>query len=80
MDTVNAISLEVFERAVIQARAEKSFWQKYRWYIIGGLAALPPQILLGWWYLRRRKAKKAALKRSEEETALGPYSNVERHR
>ncbi|PVH81025.1 hypothetical protein DL98DRAFT_514934 [Cadophora sp. DSE1049] len=80
METLNAISLAVVERALIQARAEKSFWQKYRWYIIGGLAAMPPQAALGWWYLRRRKAKKAALKRSEEETGLGPYSNMEGQR
>ncbi|KAG4432113.1 hypothetical protein IFR05_012412 [Cadophora sp. M221] len=76
MDTINTISAVVFERAILQARDEKSFWDKYKWYIIGGLAALPPQIGLGWWYLRRRKAKKAALKRAEEETGLGPYSNM----
>tara|TARA_R110002060_G_scaffold74444_2_gene83681 strand:+ start:2176 stop:2325 length:150 start_codon:yes stop_codon:yes gene_type:complete len=49
METLNAISLAITERALIQAREEKSFWQKYRWYIIGGLAALPPQAALGWW-------------------------------
>lgn len=49
MDTINTMSAAVFERAILEARKEKTFWQKYKWMIIGGLAALPPQIALGWW-------------------------------
>ncbi|CAL3965377.1 hypothetical protein PZA11_001863 [Diplocarpon coronariae] len=74
MDT---ITRTIIERGIIEARDDKSFWDKYKWYIIGGLGAMPIQIGLGYWYWRRRKAKKAAaLKRTEEEQGMGTYSNM----
>ncbi|KAH9204169.1 hypothetical protein DL95DRAFT_471733 [Leptodontidium sp. 2 PMI_412] len=51
----------ILERAILEARKDKSFWEKYKWYIIGGGIAVPIQVVAGYFYLRYRKKKKAAL-------------------
>ncbi|KAK2630566.1 hypothetical protein QTJ16_001386 [Diplocarpon rosae] len=73
---VDTVTRAIFERAIIEARDDKSFWDKYKWYIIGGLAAMPIQIGLGYCWRHRKAKKAAALKRTEEEGGMGSYSNM----
>lgn len=50
---MDLVTRTIFERGMIEAREDgekkKTFWQKYKWMIIGGLAAMPIQIAGGWW-------------------------------
>jgi hypothetical protein len=40
--------MDIFSRAIIEARADKSFWEKYKWLIIGGAIAMPVQLVMLW--------------------------------
>lgn len=53
-------TMEVVSRAILVARDDKSFWEKYKWLVIGGAIAIPIQLVAGFFYLRYRKKKKAA--------------------
>ncbi|PVH70418.1 hypothetical protein DL98DRAFT_597833 [Cadophora sp. DSE1049] len=55
-------SIQLLSRAIIQARDDKSFWDKYKWYIIGGVIAIPIQLVMLWFYLRWRKNKKVSMR------------------
>ncbi|RDW77564.1 hypothetical protein BP6252_05617 [Coleophoma cylindrospora] len=66
---------EYFARAVLEARDNKSFWDKYKWLIIGGAIAMPFQLVGLWWFLRRRKAKKAIEAQKNGSTNLNPYAS-----
>jgi hypothetical protein len=39
--------MEVISRALLVAREDKSFWEKYKWLIIGGAIAIPIQLVAG---------------------------------
>ncbi|KUJ20760.1 uncharacterized protein LY89DRAFT_730774 [Mollisia scopiformis] len=60
-------SLTLLNRAILEARDKKSFWDKYKWLIIGGLIAVPIQLVMLYFYLRYRKRKKLAQRRDDEQ-------------
>ncbi|KAH8656716.1 hypothetical protein BGZ60DRAFT_532297 [Tricladium varicosporioides] len=74
--------MDLINRAVLEARDDKSFWDKYKALIIGGAAAIPIQLVALWFYLRYRKRKKAAaLQKQNEEAGTSGYSmSPDRHR
>lgn len=41
-------TMDLINRAVLEARADKSFWDKYKALIIGGAAAIPIQLVALW--------------------------------
>jgi hypothetical protein len=45
--SVRFLSMEVISRALLVARDDKSFWEKYKWLIIGGAIAIPIQVVAG---------------------------------
>ncbi|RDW61410.1 hypothetical protein BP5796_11302 [Coleophoma crateriformis] len=66
---------EYFARAVLEARANKSFWDKHKWLIIGGLISMPFQLVGAWWFWRYRKAKKALAAQKNGSTNLNSYTS-----
>lgn len=39
--------MEAVSRAILVARDDKSFWEKYKWLVIGGAIAIPIQLVAG---------------------------------
>jgi hypothetical protein len=37
--------MDMVTRAVLVARDDKTFWEKYKWMIIGGAIAVPIQLV-----------------------------------
>ncbi|KAF8853262.1 hypothetical protein BDZ45DRAFT_748772 [Acephala macrosclerotiorum] len=60
-------SLSLLNCAILEARENKSFWEKYKWLIIGGLIAVPIQLVALYFYLRYRKRKKLAQRSDDEQ-------------
>lgn len=40
--------MDMVTRAILVAREDKSFWEKYKWLIIGGAVAMPLQLIALW--------------------------------
>ena len=39
------MDMQILSRTIIQARDDKTFWEKYKWLIIGGAIAMPVQLI-----------------------------------
>ncbi|KAL3425075.1 hypothetical protein PVAG01_04356 [Phlyctema vagabunda] len=69
--TIQTMNLATRSAILMIRDDDKSFWDKYKWYIVGGLVAIPIQLVMLWFYLRWRKAKKLrALDKGPENGTL----------